>query len=153
MVNAQSTTYLHMTFFSTSETNYLPWVLLTMTSSMTTRFLSTSSSPILPWLLSPWKPIGSWISWSTVSHVICCFSHSLDLVRKLGWHLLNHGFQSLIYPALFGLTSLSSWSKPAQNMLRRTSSGLLGMVAWLHQRVSSLHLQSYTDSTGSWWVL
>ena len=115
MVNAHSATYPHVTLFSTSETNYLPWILLTVTSSTTTRFQSTSSSPILSWVLSPWKPIGRWSSRSTVSPASCCFSHllsqSLDLVRKLGGHLLDHGFQSLIYPALSGLSSFDFLSR------------------------------------------
>ena len=100
MVNAHSATYPHVNLFSTSETNYLPWILLTVTSSTTTRFQSTSSSPILSWMLSPWKPIGRWSSRSIVSPASCCFSHllsqSLDLIGKLGGHLLDHGFQSLI---------------------------------------------------------
>ena len=100
MVNAHSATYPHVTFFTTSETNYLPWVLLMVTTSTTTRSQSTSSSPILSWVLSPWKPIGRWSSRSIFSLASCCFSHllsqSLDLIGKLSGHLLDHGFQSFI---------------------------------------------------------
>ena len=76
---------------------------------------------------------------------MCCFS--------ILWSAVYNSWNVLTVLKWYAETSLSSWSKPAQNMLQRTSSGLLGMVAWLHRRVSSLHLQSYTDSTGSWWVL
>ena len=112
MVNAHSATYPHVTLFSTSETNYLPWILLTVTSSTTTRFQSTSSSPILSWVLSPWKPIGRWSSRSIVSPASCCFtyllSQSLDLIGKLGGHLLDHGFPTShiqLCPVCLPLTS------------------------------------------------
>ena len=100
--------YPHVTLFSTSETNYLPWILLTVTSSTTTRFQSTSSSLIQSWVLSPCKSIGKWRSRSKVSPASCRFSHllsqSLDLVGKLGdicWIMVSN----LSYPVLSGLSS------------------------------------------------
>ena len=151
MVNAHSATYPHVTFFTTSETNYLPWDLLTVTTSTTTRSQYTSSSPILSWCC----PLGNRLEdgvpdpYSVLQVAVSVISFlnpliSLENLVDICWIMVSN----LSYPALSSLSFPLTSPCPAleQTYKLQTSSSQWRVscaASQFYKVLSAVHLKSW----------